>query len=152
MLVTPHVRLPLPICRSDGKLLVFSISCKNSISLSDWPAVCFVVRVHRERDQVVLRISIEDGKTTATLKVEGKVVGPWAAELGRAWPNLWASTQQKELRLDIREATFVDRKGIQVLREIVRATGAEVLADSPLTQYFASQAKCDPAPEPTEES
>ena len=94
-------------------------------------------------NEQVLKISIEDDAAIPTLKVEGKIIGPWANELARTWCDLWASTKQKQLRLDIREATFVDRKGVQILREIVRATGAEVLADSPLTQYFANQAKCE---------
>ena len=88
----------------------------------------------------------------ATLKVEGKLVGPWAMELGKTWHDLWDSARQKSLRLDLRGLTFVDPDGAQILREIVRATGAEVCADSPLTQYFANQARRDPALEPTEEN
>jgi hypothetical protein len=100
----------------------------------------------------VLKISMKDGATTATLKVEGKIVGPWATELGQSWRDLWASTQQKVLRLDISGVTFADRNGTQILREIIRATDAEVLADSPLTQYFARQAQSDLVLEPIEES
>ena len=44
------------------------------------------------------------------------------------------------LRLDIRGVSFADQKGAHILREIVRETGAEILSDSPLTQYFANQA------------
>ena len=42
--------------------------------------------------------------------------------------------------------------GARILREIVKATGAEICADSPLTQYFANQAKRDMALEPAEEN
>ncbi len=76
----------------------------------------------------------------ATLKLEGKLVGAWARELERTWQDLWAPTRQKPLRVDICEVTFADRAGTQILREIVQATGAEVIWDSPLTQYFANQA------------
>jgi hypothetical protein len=92
----------------------------------------------------VLRISIKDDAIAATLKVEGKVVGPWAIELAKTWHDLWDSASQKRLVLDIRGMTFADHKGTQILREIVRATGAEVIADSPLTQYFANQATGNP--------
>ena len=88
----------------------------------------------------VLRISMQDDAITATLKVEGKVVGPWAIELGHTWHDLWDSARRKRLRLDIRGVTFADQKGTQIFREIVRATGAEVIADSPLTRYLANQA------------
>jgi hypothetical protein len=100
----------------------------------------------------VLKVSIEQNSTTATLKIEGKIVGPWALELGRSWHDLWASTEKKNFQLDLCGVTFVDRKGAQILQEIVRTTGAEVLADSPLTQHFASQARSDSTHEPTEES
>lgn len=91
-----------------------------------------------------------DDATEATLKVEGRVVGPWAIELARTWHDLWAPARQKRLRLDIRGVTFADRKGTGILRDIVRATGAEVIADSPLTQYFANQAAGDTVLEPEE--
>jgi hypothetical protein len=90
--------------------------------------------------KTVLRISIKDDTPVATLKIEGKLVGAWAMELGKTWQDLLASAKQKPLRLDIRGVTFADQKGTDILREIVRATGAEVLSDSPLTQYFANQA------------
>ena len=88
----------------------------------------------------MLKISIEEDPLAATLKVEGKVVGPWAVELGRTWHGLWSSTRQKRLLLDIRGVTFADQTGSQILGEIIRATGAEIIADSPLTQYFANRA------------
>jgi hypothetical protein len=75
-----------------------------------------------------MRISINDEGAVATLKVEGRLTGPWATELGRTWPDLWASARQKQLRLDICGVSFADRKGNQVLREIIRATGAEIVA------------------------
>jgi hypothetical protein len=86
---------------------------------------------------------MEEDAMAATLKVEGSVVGPWALELARTWHDLCAPARPKRLLLDIRGVTFADQKGSQVLGEIVRATGAEIIADSPLTQYFASRAAAD---------
>ena len=97
-----------------------------------------------------MRISMNDDADVATLKVEGRVAGPWAAELGRTWPDLCAPAKQKRLRLDIRGLTFADQTGSQILREIVRTTGAEVVADSPLTQYFANRAAADTIADPEE--
>jgi hypothetical protein len=88
----------------------------------------------------VLKISINEETPVATLKIEGKLVGPWAMELGRTWQELWASARRMPLRLDIRGVTFADQKGARILREIVTETGAEILSDSPLTKYFANQA------------
>ena len=88
----------------------------------------------------MLRISIKDDLPVATLKIEGKLVGPWAMELGRTWHDLWASASRMPLQVDIRGVTFADQTGTHILQEIVRETGAEILSDSPLTQYFANQA------------
>ena len=88
----------------------------------------------------MLRISMKDDTQVATLKVEGKLIGPWAMELGTIWHDLWTSARQKSFQLDLRGVTFVDSIGTRILREIVRTTGAEILSDSPLTQYFAKQA------------
>jgi hypothetical protein len=104
------------------------------------------------KEKQMLRISMNHHTALATLKVEGRVVGPWAAELGKTWRGLWALCKQPTLQLDLRGVTYVDSNGARILREIVRSTGAEVFADSPLTQYFANQAKRDIALEPTEES
>jgi ABC-type transporter Mla MlaB component len=107
---------------------------------------------HTAKGRKVLRISMTQETARATLKVEGKVVGPWAAELDKTWRGLWAQTKQPTMQLDLRGVTFVDANGARILHEIVRMTGAEVFADSPLTQYFAKQAKRDIALEPNEES
>ena len=100
----------------------------------------------------MLRISMDDQEPMATLTVEGRLVGPWAMELGKTWHGLCAPLGRRRLRLDLRGVTFVDASGTRILKEIVKATGAEVFADSPLTQYFANQAKRDIALEPAEEN
>jgi hypothetical protein len=97
-----------------------------------------------------MKVSMNDEATVATLKVEGRVVGPWATELGRTWHDLWSLTRPKRLQLDIRGMTFADQKGSRILQEIVRTTGAEIVADSPLTQYFASRVTADMAVDPEE--
>ena len=93
---------------------------------------------------------MKDDSPVATMMVEGKLVGPWARELGNTWEDLWTAVQRKPLRLDLCGVSFVDGNGARILREIVRVTGAEVFADSPLTQHFAKQAKGGTVPEPFE--
>lgn len=76
-----------------------------------------------------------------TLKLDGKVMGPWVAECQRAWHAVRAETGSRRIRLDLREVTFMDRPGTEMLRQIYRANPAEILADSPLTKYFAERIK-----------
>ena len=47
----------------------------------------------------------------------------------------------KKLRLDLRGVTFMDDRGTALLRQIHRMSSAEVLANSPLTEYFADRIK-----------
>ena len=74
------------------------------------------------------------------MKFEGKMVGPWVEECRQAWLALVPSVPSKKLCLDLCGVTFVDASGTQLLREIYRATSADMFTNSPLTKYFAEQA------------
>lgn len=88
----------------------------------------------------MLRITVAESESAETMKLEGKIAGPWVEELSRAWHELKPSLGQKQLKLDMRSVAFVDGKGRQLLREIYQQTKACFLTDSPLTQYFADDA------------
>jgi hypothetical protein len=88
----------------------------------------------------VLRISIQTETDPATLKLEGKVVGPWADELDRVWSDFKPSLGMKKLCLDLCGVTLVDKRGTRTLQKIFRRTGAEILADTPLARHFAAEA------------
>jgi hypothetical protein len=85
----------------------------------------------------LLRISVQDGSDGMTLKVEGKLIGPWISELTREWDSLMPFPRGKKLSLDLRGMTYVDRSGVEALRRIYGCTRAEILADTPMTQDFA---------------
>ena len=88
----------------------------------------------------MLRITIQEDAKAKTMRLEGKIVGPWVEELSRAWQSLAPSLGSKELCLDLRGVAFVDSKGVQLLREMYRKANARFLADSPLMKYFADEA------------
>jgi hypothetical protein len=73
------------------------------------------------------------------MRLEGKVIGPWVEECRRAWHAIRAELGSKKLRLDLRGVTFMDGRGTSLLQQIHWNSGAEVLADSPLTKYFAER-------------
>lgn len=88
----------------------------------------------------MLRITVQDSDKSQTIKLEGKIVGPWVEEFRRTCHSLVPSLGTKELRLDLRDVAFVDVKGKELLRKIYQITNAHFLADSPLTKYFVEDA------------
>jgi ABC-type transporter Mla MlaB component len=62
----------------------------------------------------MLKIS-QAGKTnhSVTLKLEGRVVGPWVDELRQICEAVL--TERRSLRLDLAEVTFADTDGVAVL-------------------------------------
>jgi hypothetical protein len=51
------------------------------------------------------------------------------------------SLASKKLRIDLRGVTHVDGKGREFLAEMYQKTGANFLADTPMSKYFAQQAR-----------
>jgi len=61
-------------------------------------------------------------------------------ELRRTWTAIHQELNGRELVVDLRDAIYIDKAGLEVLADIHRQTGAKFEANSPLTQYFAEQA------------
>ena len=87
----------------------------------------------------MLRITFEDKNDAFVVKLEGRLAGLWAAELGRLWAEKAQLAAQKKLTLDLRETTFADADGIRILRKIYSQTGTTILADTPWAQYLAEE-------------
>ena len=61
-----------------------------------------------------MKISTQENADQLTLKIEGKVVGDWAAELEHFWQSLEPSLPEKKLCLDICGVAYVDSHGKQI--------------------------------------
>jgi ABC-type transporter Mla MlaB component len=88
--------------------------------------------------RVTIQQAVGEG---VTMKIEGKVAGLQVPELNRAWEELAPSLGGRSLRVDLRGVTHVDWSGRNLLAEIHARTGAEFVADTPLTKYFAEEAQ-----------
>jgi hypothetical protein len=93
----------------------------------------------RRTSQTVLRISFEEKPDAIVIKLEGRVAGPWATELGRLWEEKAHTIAKKELSLDLRGTTYADASGIKILRAIYSQTKAAILTDTPWTEYLAEE-------------
>jgi anti-anti-sigma regulatory factor len=92
------------------------------------------------QDKLTVRITIHEADKIVTLKIEGRVVDLLTSELERSWQELAPSLGSKKLSVDLRGVTFMDSAGRRLLAEIHAKTGAEFLADTPMTKYFAEEA------------
>jgi len=68
----------------------------------------------------MLKISIIEGHTERRLIVEGKLVGPWAAELRGACEEANTDLFGRKLVIDMRHVTAISQEGEDVLFELIR--------------------------------
>jgi anti-anti-sigma regulatory factor len=91
-----------------------------------------------------LRITIQDTELTTVLTLEGRVAGPWAAELGRVWVDEAPRLNGRKLALDISNVIFADADGARVLKDIYAQAHPTIVATTPWTRYLAEQMSADP--------
>ena len=92
----------------------------------------------------MLRISIEENVEVLEIKLEGRIAGPWAAELDRVWVETAPRLATRKLVLDLSSVTYADSSGTQVLGQIYAQTHADLLAGTLWTQSIAEQiSRCD---------
>ena len=68
----------------------------------------------------MLKISIVEGPTVRRLIVEGKLVGPWAAELRSACENVNTDLFGRKLVIDMRHLTAISQEGENVLFDLIQ--------------------------------
>ena len=73
------------------------------------------------------------------MRLEGRVAGPWAGELDRVWMETAPQLASKKLIIDLRNVTYADVAGKHVLKAIYDQTHAELVANTPWTQYLAEE-------------
>jgi anti-anti-sigma regulatory factor len=87
----------------------------------------------------MLRITIDETNDAMAIKLEGRIAGPWAEELGHAWAEAAPRLSSRKLFIDICNVTYVDKSGEQVLRNIYAQTGASFAATTPLVLFLAGE-------------
>jgi hypothetical protein len=88
---------------------------------------------------MALRITVHEQDNLITLTLEGRLVSPWVAELCKLWRETAPRLGSKALSLDLRDLTFSNEEGKQVLREIVMQTNPEISTSTPSMKYLAQE-------------
>ena len=68
----------------------------------------------------MLKISLVENRTRCFLVLEGKLVGPWAAELKGAYERVRADLQGRELVIEMKCITTISQEGENVLLELMK--------------------------------
>jgi ABC-type transporter Mla MlaB component len=85
----------------------------------------------------MLRITVvESSKIAVTLRVEGRITGPWVEELRTAC-NVHTFPDEVQLSLELADISFADAAGIALLREL-RNRGVGLMRTTP---FLAEQLK-----------
>jgi hypothetical protein len=86
----------------------------------------------------MLKISIIEGHTERRLIVEGKLVGPWVAELRSACESVNADLLGRKLVIDMRHVTAISQEGENVLFELVQK-GVKFRCQGVFTKHVLKQ-------------
>jgi hypothetical protein len=86
-----------------------------------------------------LRITLNEAPDVMEMRLEGRITGPFADELNRVWVEAASRLASKQLIVNLRDVTYADVRGKQVLREICAQTKAKLVASTPWTQFLAAE-------------
>jgi EAL domain-containing protein (putative c-di-GMP-specific phosphodiesterase class I) len=87
----------------------------------------------------MLRITVQEHQDSLIIKLEGRIVAPWVAELIDFWEETAPHLSSRKLSVDLRDVTYIDADGKRALKDIYTLTGAEFLASTPWTRYLAEE-------------
>jgi anti-anti-sigma regulatory factor len=87
----------------------------------------------------MLRITTQENEKAIEITLEGRIAGPWVAEISRAWMETAPRLASRKLSLDLRNVTYADALGKQALRQIHAQSGADLIVSTPWTQYLAEE-------------
>jgi hypothetical protein len=81
----------------------------------------------------MLRITTHNRETETEFIVEGKLAGPWVAELERCWQMAISARPCSPVLVDLTAVSYVDAEGKELLT-MMRRNGAELLVTSLLNK------------------
>lgn len=103
-----------------------------------WHATCSI-EGKADEGLNTLRITFQDTAEAVEMRLEGRVAGPWASELDRVWVETAPQLASKKLIINLHNVTYADETGKQVLRTIYDQTHAELVTNTPWTQFLAEE-------------
>ncbi len=94
----------------------------------------------------MFRITLETTKAGPTIKLEGRLVGPWVDEFQKFWQSSRLSDQRDQIRVDLKAVTSVDEIGKSLLKEI-HQQGGTLIASGCLTKAIVEEVTAQARPD-----
>ncbi len=89
----------------------------------------------------MLRITLIRESQPPTLKLEGKLSGPWVNELEHTWSEIsQPDPERTAVVIDLSDVTFISSEGRKLLKSMFRQ-GANLQSRSLMTQFILGQIK-----------
>ena len=79
----------------------------------------------------MLKITLQDGARELRLKLEGRLSGPWVAELRQCWRTAASTTAGRRVAVDLDQVDFVSPEAESLLAEM-HQEGVRLLAATPV--------------------
>ena len=86
----------------------------------------------------MLKITTLIHAKSTTLRLEGRLAGPWVQELERCWDFTVTTTTNHTLTVDLSAVTYVDSDGKDLLKKI-HQQGARLVASGCLTSCIVNE-------------
>ena len=86
----------------------------------------------------MLRITTDKNPQALTLRLEGRLEGPWVAVLAQCWSGALLASNGHRLRVDLNGVTFLDAQGKAQLAEMY-AQGADLVGEDLETEVIVAE-------------
>lgn len=86
----------------------------------------------------MLRVTTTDTNEGTTLILEGKLSGPWVDEVQKCWAGYAMPRSQTTIRVNLREVSYVDGRGRDLLIHMERE-GASLVEASDFIRHLLSE-------------
>ncbi len=63
----------------------------------------------------MLKITRRNEGSTAVIRIEGRLVGPWVKELEACWRSV-AASETRPVRVDLTGVSYIDDAGVELLK------------------------------------
>jgi anti-anti-sigma regulatory factor len=90
------------------------------------------------RSMTMLKITLLDSAEEFRFRLDGKLTGPWVAELRQCWLTASSTTAGRRTVVDLDEVEYVDRAGEDLLGDMTRE-GVRLEASTPFMRGVVEQ-------------